>query len=112
MNILELIPPPQAYEAFRRNSCIFVPQTRGCYVLTTFLNEVLYIGQAVDLRRRMTEHLDTPEKIRETPVGRAIFFHWLAYEDIGMLERTWMNINIQHEGRLPVLNKVYSPVST
>jgi hypothetical protein len=41
-----------------------------------------------------------------------VLFHWLETNDINTVERTWMNIHIQHEGTLPPLNKVYSPVST
>jgi hypothetical protein len=59
----------------------------------------------------MNDHLDSPEKTSETDKGRAILFYWLETPDINMVERTWMNIHLQHEGRLPLLNKMYSPVS-
>jgi hypothetical protein len=45
-------------------------------------------------------------------LGSAIWFHWIEDADIQKIERTWMNIHIQHEGLLPPLNMVYSPVST
>jgi hypothetical protein len=72
---------------------------------------VLYVGLATNLRKRINDHLDCPEKTRETVKGRAVLFHWLETADINKVERTWMNIHIQHEGALPLLNKVYSPVS-
>ena len=62
---------------------------------------VLYIGQAVNIRNRMVNHLDDPDKIRETLKGRAIFFYWFEFDNIGQLERTWLNIHVQHEGRCP-----------
>lgn len=111
MNVSELIPQPQGCESFLRSRCRFVPDTSGCYVLTTFEKVVLYIGLATDLRRRMNQHLDVPEKTRATEKGRAVLFHWLQTLDINVVERTWMNIHIQHEGTLPLLNKMYSPVS-
>jgi hypothetical protein len=40
-----------------------------------------------------------------------VLFHWVETKDINTVERTWMNIHIQHEGTLPPLNKAYSPVS-
>jgi hypothetical protein len=111
MTIDMLVPLPTSRENFKRNCVKFVSEKSGCYVLTTFGNVVLYIGQALNIRNRMVNHLDTPEKTRENPEGRAIFFYWLEYDDIGKLERTWLNTHVQHEGRYPILNKLYSPVS-
>ena len=73
---------------------------------------MLYIGLAENLRRRMNDHLDSPSKASETRLGRAVLFHWLETADTNKVERTWMNIHAQSEGTLPLLNKVYSPVST
>ncbi|MGD0908562.1 MAG: GIY-YIG nuclease family protein [Candidatus Acidiferrales bacterium] len=88
-----------------------MPETSGCYVLTTFEKLVLYVGLATNLRRRMNEHLDSPEKTRATEKGRSVLFHWLETPDINKVERTWLNIHVQHEGAYPPLNKIYSPVS-
>jgi len=112
MNIAELIPRPSEKEAFLRSRERFVPATSGCYVLTTLEGVVLYIGLAENLRRRMGQHLDNPEKTGLTKVGRAIFFHWYESGDTRKIERTWFNIHIQHEGALPELNRVYSPTFT
>jgi hypothetical protein len=112
MNLSELIPQPTHCEPFKRNRERFVPETSGCYVLTSFLGEVLYVGLADNLRRRMNDHLDDPTKTGETRLGRAIMFHWIGSADTNKIERTWMNTHVVHEGTLPVLNKVYSPTST
>jgi hypothetical protein len=112
MNLSELIPQPTHREPFRRNRERFVPETSGCYVLTSFLGEVLYVGLADNLRRRMNDHLDDPTKTGETRLGRAILFHWIESADTNKIERTWMNSHVVDEGTLPVLNKVYSPTST
>ena len=107
-----LIPQPSHREAFRRNRERFVPKKSGCYVLTTFSNVILYIGLAVNLRRRMNDHLDDPQKTAETSLGRAVLFHWIESPDTNQVERTWMNIHNEHEGSLPLLNKLYSPTFT
>jgi len=111
MNILALIPSPTHREIFKRDRERFVPVTSGCYVLTTFDGIVLYIGLSNNLRKRMDEHLDNPQKTKPNERGRAIFFSWIESEDTNKIERTWMNIHIQHEGSLPVLNRIYSPTS-
>ena len=111
MNVKELVPSPKQNETFRRSRCRFIPECSGCYALSTFSGVVLYVGLATNLRERMGQHLDSPEKTRETVIGRAVLFHWLETREINKVERTWMNIHIQFEGVLPELNKVYSPVS-
>lgn len=111
MNIRDLIPSPVGRETFRRDRLRFVPEASGCYALATFQGTVLYIGLTNNLKRRMAEHLDNPEKTAETPLGRPVLFHWIEGENMNQIERTWMNIHIQHEGRQPLLNKIYSPVS-
>lgn len=80
-------------------------------MLSSFDRTVIYIGLSKNIRRRMNEHLDNPEKTGETPLGRAIFFYWLEDAELNKIERTWLNIHIQHEGALPILNSIYSPVS-
>ncbi|MEJ0025665.1 MAG: GIY-YIG nuclease family protein [Rhizomicrobium sp.] len=112
MNIEALVPQPSGCEPFKRNRERFVPEKSGCYVLTTFSKEVLYVGLADNLRRRMNDHLDSPTKTDETKLGRAVLFHWIESTDTNKIERTWMNIHIQNEGVLPVLNRSYSPTAT
>ena len=112
MNVSVLTPLPEKREPFRRDQERFVPSKAGCYVLSTFEGVVLYVGLAVDLRRRMNDHLDAPTKTNPTKHGRAVWFHWFETEETNKVERTWMNIHIQHEGAMPILNRMYSPVST
>jgi len=110
MKIDALSPLPIASEPFRWDRQKFVPSAAGCYVLTTFSGDILYVGLAIDIQRRMGQHLETPAKRAPTPQGRAVTFHWLLCSDLEKVERTWMNIHIEHEGRLPYLNGAYSPV--
>lgn len=110
MNIEKLIPAPVCKESFHLRRKKFVSDQSGCYVLTRFDGLVLYIGLAKNLRQRMQNHLDSSEKTSETSLGRATMFHWLISEELNKLERTWLNIHIENEGRLPILNKIFSPV--
>lgn len=112
MKLELLVPPPLSSETFRRSREKFIPAKPGCYALTTFEREVLYIGLTVNLRRRVNEHLDNVVKTELTPHGRAVLFHWIETPEVNKIERTWMNIHLMIEGRLPVLNSVYSPTPT
>jgi hypothetical protein len=112
MNVAELVPQPDHREAFKRSRERFVPGSPGCYVLANFSTEVMYVGLAKNLRRRMNDHLDDQEKTSATSLGRATLFFWIECKEINKIERTWMNIHIQHEGVLPLLNSVFSPSST
>lgn len=107
-----LVPCPLASEPFRRNRERFIPSKPGCYALTTFEQDVLYIGLTVNLRRRVNEHLDSATKTELTAHGRAILFYWTETVEINKIERTWLNIHLLNDGCLPILNSVYSPTST
>ena len=61
MNLRELMPQPTHCEPFKRNRERFVPET--------FLGDVLYVGLADKLRRRMNDHLDDPIKTGGTRLG-------------------------------------------
>ncbi len=112
MNVDRLVPRATNSETFLRKRARFIPEVSGCYALTSFSKVVLYIGLATNLRKRMSEHLDDPEKTAETKFGRAMFFYWFETLDLNLIERTWLNMHIEHEGVLPVLNSIYSPTST
>ena len=112
MNLCELVPQPTKFEAFKRDRERFITGKPGCYVLTTFGQEVLYIGLTNNLRRRMNSHLDSPDKTCETKKGRAVLIWWIESAELNKIERTWMNIHIQNDGVLPELNTVFSPTST
>jgi excinuclease UvrABC nuclease subunit len=111
MKVDLLFPPPSKCETFKRDRERFVPEIPGCYVLASFAREVLYVGLTDNLRRRMNEHLDTSQKTRPTKFGRAMHFFWHECQEPRLIERTWLNTHIQHEGVRPILNKVDSPIT-
>ena len=112
MRVLELIPPPSDSESFHKNRLRFIPSYSACYALTNFDNTILYIGLASSLRRRVEQHLDTPEKRVLTPQGRAVKVHWFATLELAKVERTWINSHQITEGYLPCLNRINPPIST
>lgn len=112
MNIRELTPASSLRVLFHLSKHKFVPHESGCYVLTTFEGEILYIGLSQNLNRRFGEHRDTKEKCSPTQQGLAFWFYYLPYaaNELARLERTWLNDHVSRHGNLPILNKVNSPV--
>ena len=54
-----------------------VPILSGCYALANIYEDVLYIGETVDLRRRMEEHRKDFRMNQRTSLGLASwFFYW------------------------------------
>lgn len=113
MKIQELNPCPTEKVQFKLAFYKAVPKVDGCYIITTFDNDILYIGLSNNLNERFKKHLDTPEKINPTTEGKAIWFYLTTYDkkNLPKLERTWLNDFQTRHGRLPILNKVNSPVS-
>ena len=68
MTVDKLVPVPARREIFTHSSLRFVPEVAGCYVLTTFDAVALYIGQSVNIRRRMNDDLNDRRKTQQTVV--------------------------------------------
>lgn len=113
MKIDELIPRPTEKVQFKLASFKAVLRENGCYVLTTFDNDILYIGLATNLNNRFKQHLNNQEKTSPTSAGKAIWFYFMTFDskNLPKLERTWLNQFVNKHGRLPILNKVNSQVS-
>ena len=92
---------------FKLSEAVRVHEAPGCYVLSNFNDEVIYIGQSVNLFRRMQEHLNDP---RMTAMTRLGFVSWFCYElwgrdEIADIESDMLFNYQQIEGRLPPLNR-------
>ena len=113
MKIIDLQPSPEKQIRFHLRLEKDVPTAAGCYALVSFDFVVLYIGLSKNLLRRFREHLDCKEKIMPTQDGKAFWFYYRLCEenDLEMLERTWLKIACDMDGRRPILNCVDSPVS-
>lgn len=111
MNVSSLIPRPESCEPFRRDALNSIPAVAGCYVLTTAMGIILYVGLAVNLRNRMQQHLSSKAKTMPTSAGKAVLFWWVASDRNNALERGWLNQHKIQTGLLPILNCLDSPVS-
>jgi len=113
MKVEKLIPIPKDKVLFKLSFFKSVPKETGCYVLTTFDNDILYIGLSENLSDRFKQHLDNPEKTNPTKEGKAVWFYFITYDpkNLPKLERTWINQFVALHGQLPILNTVNSPVS-
>ena len=111
MKVEHLKPTPDHRENFRRDRQRLIPGNSGCYVLTTFQGDVLYVGLTKDLRRRFGNHLDDPKKTSKTNNGRAFFFYWYECDELEKVERAWQNECESVDGVLPILNGLRSPVT-
>jgi excinuclease UvrABC nuclease subunit len=113
MTIQNLDPLPKEKVLFKFASFKSVPQESGCYVLTTFEDDILYIGLSDNLFDRFQKHLASPLKTNPTVKGKAVWFYFMKCRktEINRLERTWINHYTAMLGHLPILNKINSPVS-
>ena len=113
MTIEKLKPLPTNKVPFALTSYNQVQKVQGCYILTTYDNQILYIGLATNLYTRFRNHLDTPEKTNPTADGKAVWFHYTTFDpkNLPKLERTWLNQFLNFHGRFPILNKTSSPIS-
>jgi len=113
MKIEHLSPLPTTREVFAWSHYPRVPAKPGCYVLTNFSGDVLYVGQAtVSVCDRMGDHLDSNEKRAVGRSGAPYWFYYivLAPAKIGPVERGWINQSILETGSRPPLNKIDSPL--
>src|ERR1035437_7112077 len=113
MNVNELIPKPAFKVQLKLSYYIFIPKEAGCYILTTFDNEIIYVGASDNLFYRFQQHLNNAEKNNPNNKGKAIWFYYKIYgsENLPMLERAWINQFVMNHGKFPALNKVNSPVN-
>ena len=113
MKVPLLNPPVDACEDFSRRGADFVPESAGCDLLANASGDVLYLGKAKNLRRRMLNHLKDGEKTGMTRRGRASVFHYALCEvgQLPSLEIGWTNqFQLAEGGAMPPLNKNTPPV--
>jgi len=112
ISVEQLRPSPRSRIEFAWSHFKQVPNESGCYVLTTFGGDVMYVGQATSsIRDRFCAHLDTPEKRALGPFGVAFWFYYFVCEPnrVSSIEQGWMNVSILKTGQRPILNKVDAP---
>ena len=112
MNISSLRPIPVNKIEFNLSKLKFSPTESGCYILTNFFDEIMYIGQADNLQRRMKNHLENPHKTGLTEIGKAYWFWYMTFDpnNLSKLERGWLNLYELNHGKLPFLNSIHAPI--
>ena len=113
MKVEQLSPQPNHQIRFAWSHHKTASIQAGCYVLATYNNDVLYVGLATkSIQSRMGSHLDTPAKRVGDTYGVPFWFYYVerAANEVGSIERGWMNQSILIDGKMPSLNKVYSPI--
>ncbi len=112
MKVSQLVPHPAEHVLFTLRAVKQLPHSAGCYVLTNFQSEILYVGLTVNLLQRFKQHRETEEKRQPTILGRAYWFHFLKADEqsINGIERAWQIQYAAVHGSLPILNKIDSPV--
>ena len=84
-----------------------VPDRPGCYVIANMYDDVLYIGQTVDLRRRMGEHLSDQRITQRTVLGLSSWFYYKNVSDADLVktEDSLLSAYKFAQGELPILNR-------
>lgn len=109
MTFNSLKPKIETTVEFEYSKQKIIPQSFGCYIISNFNNEIMYIGKATSLKNRFTNHLETEEKISKTYLGKAYWFSFRECKDafeIAKLERGWLNEYVLNKGELPIFNKI------
>jgi hypothetical protein len=113
VKVAALVPPPSKSAPFEYREICALPDAPGCYALTNAATDILYIGQASFLRRRLLQHFDAGRHRALTSGGRVSLMWTVAVDRLGTLsahERGWLNQCELADGVLPCLNKVHAPI--
>lgn len=107
MKIVNLYPKLHNRVPFRLSEARRVPERSGCYVLASIHDDVIYIGQSVNLCQRMQQHLNTSRMTQITSVGLVVWFYYgmIPLEKIEGIESQLIFNYKAVEGQLPPLNR-------
>ena len=113
MKVADLKPPAATRVKFSLSDQRLVPQHPGCYVLVSFVGEILYIGKAENLRSRFRTHRDSEEKRGAVNGKSAHWFYFAQFSknELFRVERGWLHQYETLHAELPRMNKIHSPVS-
>lgn len=108
MKLLDLSASMARCVPFRLSEAVRVPEASGCYALANINNDVLYIGESINLHQRIKQHLDSQRMTGRTQLGPATWFYFGFWPiaDIRPLETRFLVAFKAVEGGLPVLNRM------
>ena len=86
------------------------PEVAGCYVLSSFQGDILYIGKTKSLHKRLEQHCNDLEKQQRSPVGVVQFMYYRVCSAAEMteLERAWTaQFAMRNKGALPHFARIW-----
>jgi excinuclease UvrABC nuclease subunit len=112
VKVREITPPVEHSTSFELYALDRLTDCSGCYCLTNASGDILYVGQAISVQRRLIQHFDSAKKEALTIYGRISRVWWRAEQDISLnaLERGWLESIRLRDGDLPPLNRVGAPI--
>lgn len=112
MKLVEIFPKPQYEALFDLYALNRIADCSGCYCLTNAEGDILYVGQAVSVQRRLIQHFDGPKRNELTLYGRVSRVSWRVEDArrLSALERGWLEMIRLKDGVLPPLNRVSAPI--
>jgi hypothetical protein len=112
LKVSNIRPPVENSTTFELYALTRLADGSGCYCLTNASGDILYAGQAVSLKQRLTQHFNSDKRQAITGFGR-ISRAWWRYEpsiSLNALERGWLEAIRLRDGELPPLNRASGPV--
>lgn len=112
MLVSALNPACEGRVQFSRSALSSLPESAGCYAISAYGQEILYLGQSKNVHDRVRQHLDSGEKSGQTPWGLAFWLDYILCErqDLDNVERGWvMQYRLSNDGEFPYFNKVSPP---
>lgn len=84
-----------------------VAVSSGCYALTNVVNDVLYIGETTNLRRRFEQHRSIGRMNGNPTIGQTHWFYFFACpeSELDQAEDSLLTRHKFHTGSLPPLNR-------
>jgi hypothetical protein len=112
VNVNDLVPCIEQTVAFDLYVLSRSADCTGCYCLTNAAREVLYIGQARVVQRRLIQHFDSAKRSALTVHGRISLASWRVAHiaELDRLERGWLETACLRDGQLPLMNRIAAPV--
>lgn len=108
MKVTDLDPAFDCRVGFNEWGGQAVPPDAGCYILASADDAVLYIGQTNNLRRRISQHLNT-RRMRQDTVGaggaRFFYYRLLPAKEVYEIEQLLLFKHRYREGQWPALNR-------
>ena len=93
---------------FRLSEYFRVPESPGCYAITNIYDDILYVGQSINLSQRMSQHLSNPRMTEPTNLGLGTWFYYELWpsSEINAIETRLLFNHKAVEGLLPPLNRI------